>query len=494
MKRIFFALLALLMLILSACSSTVDSTPTAAAGTPASVTDPPSAAPTATPEPDYSAFVAELANFCVVNMFTCYYDNAVVTRFDFDSDGVQDWLVYKQADDPHGAWLMLDGAVPAASPAVLYDVSAAGDIRILYSETLGSAVVNKFYGSVGNSVDYYFTFDGVPGTRLAYYSSVWEHDDVFTVVRQIDGADDCSEEEWNAYIDSLALTEPGGSVPASDWQSMSLDLPAEALDSVAERLSLLPIVYEQYSADIDGDGVDDHFFILSTGAYGVNNLGEQYYMSGDTLSKYDSYAVGSWGNCYLLLRSNGGSPTAGVVESCDDYVSQFREAAFSSGEALSGIESDGDYQLDLYKNLITQTDGGWLAYAELMRPATVSDEALRQGLGDEYDVSDNGSYQSIYAGEAGYIYYRGTDSEPWRVNAMSDVVLTEVAAAGLVFIPDTATYDDSMSSMMFGVVREVNSLPELFEPPFEYITYDTIDVIVTVSGGEISHILYPYSP
>lgn len=109
MKRIFFALLALLMLILSACGSTVDSTPTAAAGTPASVTDPPSAAPTATPEPDYSAFVAELANFCVVNMFTCYYDNAVVTRFDFDSDGVQDWLVYKQADDPHGAWLMLDG-------------------------------------------------------------------------------------------------------------------------------------------------------------------------------------------------------------------------------------------------------------------------------------------------------------------------------------------------------------------------------------------------
>lgn len=116
MKRIFFALLALLMLILSACGSTVDSTPTAAAGTPASVTDPPSAAPTATPEPDYSAFVAELANFCVVNMFTCYYDNAVVTRFDFDSDGVQDWLVYKQADDPHGAWLMLDGAVPASRP------------------------------------------------------------------------------------------------------------------------------------------------------------------------------------------------------------------------------------------------------------------------------------------------------------------------------------------------------------------------------------------
>ena len=494
MKRIFFALLALLMLILSACSSTVDSTPTAAAGTPASVTDPPSAAPTATPEPDYSAFVAELANFCVVNMFTCYYDNAVVTRFDFDSDGVQDWLVYKQADDPHGAWLMLDGAVPAESPAVLYDVSAAGDIRILYSETLGSAVVNKFYGSVGNSVDYYFTFDGVPGTRLAYYSSVWEHDDVFTVVRQIDGADDCGEEEWNAYIDSLALTEPGGSVPASDWQSMSLDLPAEALDSVAGSLSLLPIVYEHSSGDIDGDGIADHYMVLSTGAYGVNDLGELYFLSGDTLSEYDSYAVGAWGDCHLLLLSNSGSPTASIVSDYDSCVRSFREAAFSGGEALSGIEADGDYQLTLYKALVTEAEGGWLAYAELKQPVTVSDEALRQGLGDEYDVSDNGSYQSIYAGNAGYIYNRSTDSEPWTVCAMSDVVLTEVTAAGLVFIPGTATYDDSMSSMMFGVVREVNSLPELFEPPFEYITYDTIDVIVTVSGGEISHILYPYSP
>lgn len=494
MKRIFFALLALLMLILSACGSTVDSTPTAAAGTPASVTDPTSAAPTATPEPDYSAFVAELANFCVVNMFTCYYDNAVVTRFDFDSDSVQDWLVYKQADDPHGAWLMLDGAVPAESPAVLYDVSAAGDIRILYSETLGSAVVNKFYGSVGNSVDYYFTFDGVPGTQLAYYSSIWEHDDVFTVVRQIDGADDCSEEEWNAYIDSLALTEPGSSVPASDWQSMPLDLPAEALDSVAGSLSLLPIVYEHSSGDIDGDGIADHYMVLSTGAYGVNDLGEQYFMSGDTLSEYDSYAVGAWGDCHLLLLSNSGSPTASIVSDYDSCVRSFREAAFSGGETLSGIEADGDYQLTLYKALVTEAEGGWLAYAELMRPVTVPDEALRQGLGDEYVVFDDGSYQSIYAGNAGYIYNRSTDSEPWTVCAMSDVVLTEVTAAGLVFIPGTATYDDSMSSMMFGVVREVNSLPELFEPPFEYITYDTIDVIVTVSGGEISHILYPYSP
>ena len=482
------------MLILSACGSTVDSTPTAAAGTPASVTDPTSAAPTATPEPDYSAFVAELANFCVVNMFTCYYDNAVVTRFDFDSDSVQDWLVYKQADDPHGAWLMLDGAVPAESPAVLYDVSAAGDIRILYSETLGSAVVNKFYGSVGNSVDYYFTFDGVPGTQLAYYSSIWEHDDVFTVVRQIDGADDCSEEEWNAYIDSLALTEPGSSVPASDWQSMPLDLPAEALDSVAGSLSLLPIVYEHSSGDIDGDGIADHYMVLSTGAYGVNDLGEQYFMSGDTLSEYDSYAVGAWGDCHLLLLSNSGSPTASIVSDYDSCVRSFREAAFSGGETLSGIEADGDYQLTLYKALVTEAEGGWLAYAELMRPVTVPDEALRQGLGDEYVVFDDGSYQSIYAGNAGYIYNRSTDSEPWTVCAMSDVVLTEVTAAGLVFIPGTATYDDSMSSMMFGVVREVNSLPELFEPPFEYITYDTIDVIVTVSGGEISHILYPYSP
>lgn len=494
MKRFALFLLCLLLLLsASACGSRAAAPTVPQAEAPEELLPSSPPTPSPTPELDYSACLAELVNFCVANMYTRYYDNAEVTRFDLNSDGVPDWLVYKQAEDPRGAWLMLDGSVPAESPAILYDISAAGGIQIYYSETLGSAVVYKYYGTSGYSVGYYLAFDREPGRCLAYSSSVWEHDDVFSLEWQIDG-ENCGEEEWNAYVDSLALVEPGEPEPASNWKNMSLDLPADALGGLAGRLAELPIVYEQYSGDIDGDGVDDHFFVLSTGAYGVNDLGERYYMSGDTLSEYDSYAVGAWGDCDLLLLSNAGSPTAGVVEDYDTCISSFREAAFSGGRELSGIEADGDYKLCLYKDLVSRTDGGWLAYAELMKPVTVSDEALRAGLGDGYDVSYENGYQRIYDEDGWHIYHRSSDSESWTVSAMSDVVLNEAADTGIVFIPDAATYEDYMNETMFGIAREVTSLPELFETSLEGFTYSNIDVIVTVSGGEISNILFPYSP
>ena len=95
MKRIAAILLCfLLVFFVSACGSVVSPSPAASAAVPQT--------PEPTPAPDYSLQAAEAANTCVVNMFTLGYDDARVTRFDFNSDGVEDWLVFKQTENPPG--------------------------------------------------------------------------------------------------------------------------------------------------------------------------------------------------------------------------------------------------------------------------------------------------------------------------------------------------------------------------------------------------------
>lgn len=171
MKRITAILLCfLLVFFVSACGSVVSPSPAASAAVPQT--------PEPTPAPDYSLQAAEAANTCVVNMFTLGYDDARVTRFDFNSDGVEDWLVFKQTENPQGAWLTLDGSEPAYCPVILYDSSAAGDIHLYYSAPLGTAVLNKFYSTAGYSESVYYGFDGFVGAELAYFKSSWDEGDV----------------------------------------------------------------------------------------------------------------------------------------------------------------------------------------------------------------------------------------------------------------------------------------------------------------------------
>lgn len=114
-----------------------------------------------------------------------------------------------------------------------------------------------------------------------------------------------------------------------------------------------------------------------------------------------------------------------------DYEARFREAVFASGAELAGLGADGQYRLRLYSDLMSETAGGWLAYAELMQRVTVTDEALRASLGDEYDVSYGDGYERIYAEEADFIYYRHSEDEPWTVCYMSELAATDRIASAL---------------------------------------------------------------
>lgn len=134
-----------------------------------------------------------------------------------------------------------------------------------------------------------------------------------------------------------------------------------------------------------------------------------------------------------------------------DYEARFREAVFASGAELAGLGADGQYRLRLYSDLMSETAGGWLAYAELMQRVTVTDEALRASLGDEYDVSYGDGYERIYAEEADFIYYRHSEDEPWTVCYMSELAATDRIASGVVFVPDTAGFDDWYCETMFGI-------------------------------------------
>ena len=394
--------------------------------------------PEPTPAPDYSLQAAEAANTCVVNMFTLGYDDARVTRFDFNSDGVEDWLVFKQTENPQGAWLTLDGSEPAYCPVILYDSSAAGDIHLYYSAPLGTAVLNKFYSTAGYSESVYYGFDGFVGAELAYFKSSWDEGDVW----QLQGVM-CTQEEMDAYIASLSLSEPGESVSVSGYREFSLDLPSEALGDVARKLDALSFASCLASGDIDGDRQADYMFRLS----------REYY-----------------------------------------YEARFREAVFASGVELAGLGADGQYRLRLYSDLMSETAGGWLAYAELMQRVTVTDEALRASLGDEYDVSYGDGYERIYAEEADFIYYRHSEDEPWTVCYVSELAATDRIASGVVFVPDTAGFDDWYCETMFGIAREVGTLPELFDMPGDFPSLYSEEVLVDVSGGEITLVTLPYSP
>lgn len=482
MKRITAILLCfLLVFFVSACGSVVSPSPAATAAVPQT--------PEPTPAPDYSLQAAEAANTCVVNMFTLGYDDARVTRFDFNSDGVEDWLVFKQTENPQGAWLTLDGSEPAYCPVILYDSSAAGDIHLYYSAPLGTAVLNKFYSTAGYSESVYYGFDGFVGAELAYFKSSWDEGDVW----QLQGVM-CSQEEMDAYIASLSLSEPGESVSVSGYREFSLDLPSEALGDAARKLDALSFASCLASGDIDGDGQADYMFRLSREYYGVECLGELYLMSGSMLTDYDSYAAGTWTDCCLVLSSNSGSPKGCVVFDHLDYEARFREAVFASGAELAGLGADGQYRLRLYSDLMSETAGGWLAYAELMQRVTVTDEALRASLGDEYDVSYGDGYERIYAEEADFIYYRHSEDEPWTVCYMSELAATDRIASGVVFVPDTAGFDDWYCETMFGIAREVATLPELFDMPGDFPSLYSEEVLVDVSGGEITLVTLPYSP
>lgn len=82
----------------------------------------------------------------------------------------------------------------------------------------------------------------------------------------------CTQEEMDAYIASLSLSEPGESVSVSGYREFSLDLPSEALGDVARKLDACLSPPAWPPATLTATGQADYMFRLSREYYGVECL------------------------------------------------------------------------------------------------------------------------------------------------------------------------------------------------------------------------------
>ena len=77
---------------------------------------------------------------------------------------------------------------------------------------------------------------------------------------------------------------------------------------------------------------------------------------------------------------------------------------------------------------------------------------------------------------------------------MSELAATDRIASGVVFVPDTAGFCDWDCETVFGIAREVATLPGLFDMPGDFPSPFSGEGLVDVSGGEITLVTLPYSP
>lgn len=489
MKRILIVLLCLcLAASFSGCGSLQDPALPEATVADSAVE---SEEPLPTPGPDFTEQLAYISNICCIYLYTEMEDGTQLTRFDFNGDDIDDWLVYKPCSDPHGAWLLLAGGDPYAEADVVFDRSAAGDVRIYYSPVLDCAIVNKFFSTAGYSMSDYIIYDGQPGDLVASSTRQWLFSDFVENTYQVLGSD-ADSEKLQDYINSLELCEPGELQDVGGWTQFDLDVQSGDLDIFARQLSELPFVWEYISGDIDGDGVLDYYYLIMGDVCGIDSFNTEYYEGGSSLvSKYKMDDARMYGNSAMLLLSNNGDTIFKFEDDSYENRVEMRELNSQSMDMLQGIEEDGDYVLTLYADMITEKDGGWLAYAEMESSVTIPDDELRAALGDKYEISYGEGYQDIYVDDI-LSYTRGDDSDPWYV--LEDaIVVSKTVGRGYIFVPGTSTFEDSMSLIMFGLTREVHTLPELFAPP-DYITYPYGSSLISVSGGEITNVTLLYSP
>ena len=172
------------------------------------------------------------------------------------------------------------------------------------------------------------------------------------------------------------------------------------------------------------------------------------------------------------------------------------ESAISRPPLLYGMEQNGQYNLTLYESGIQEVSDGTMVLADLMVPSTVTDEEAQNILAADSEANyyNGGSYEEIrYSG--GFLIRSACDSL-WNRSSSSDVIELEVFSSGKVFIPYNAQFTDNMTSIMFGSIRNVSSLNELFHVSLMGMefNYSSIEVQVTVSDGMITVVDMYYTP
>lgn len=444
------------------------------------------------PAPDGEAAAAFEAEALILARLYANGESGELFRLDFNGDGAEDLVLRK--DGMRTSWMFIPGG-SAPEPDIVFDLSAAGGMEVYYSESEGRLVIEKYYGSVGHSLEMYSLYDGVSFTEAA---SSEQGQDAPRPACVVDGVD-ATEAMYEARVEGLALArlENGADINGP----LSAGLPEGGYEAAAEYLSGLPFV-ERTELLESGESV----FYCNSGDNAPSGLALSYYEAmGSASSWYPD--LGEWGDYAVTLRADGSldfAPYEGsrapepTPEPSPEPTEPEPTPSAQAGDAmLEGIESDGEYLLTLYPDGLERVEGGCYVRAELTDFARYSDAEVEARLA-EY----GGEYSYEMTGEAEWIYYhdgsfcRPFGEEAWRSYGPSDAAELEVVSAGRVFVPDSAAIYDNCSPLAFGVFREVTRIEELFSVSFQGgdVDYPSAEVKVTVSGGQISAVDMYYTP
>lgn len=418
----------------------------------------------------------------------CLYTDSgecTVWRTDYTGDGQDDWVFRKTGEGLRESWMFIAGGAIPPEPDIFYDISAAGGLKIWYSEALGQMVIEKFYSS-GTAMDAYAPYDGEVHDYAASMRSEWE---VPFDAHTVDGSP-ATEEEYEEKLDSMRLAELSGGYTVSAATGLFLELPEGAYEQVCEALLGLPFV--ERSELLDGDGGTEYVLYCNGGLTGPEGLDTAYYEAGCELSVH-SEQIGYWGYLAAVIGRDGHVEFMSFDEA-DTLVRSDRVQASSS--LLPGMEQDGDYFLSIYSDGLERAADGCYAYAELtdiVKYTNAEVLELLSGLEDyEYSNTDGREEIAYYDG----FLVREAGEDFWRSYAPSDAPYMEVVSSGTVFVPDSAEFIDDLSSLLLGINHEVTSLEQMFSVDLDGYEhrYDPIEVIATVSGGRITCINMYYTP
>lgn len=201
---------------------------------------------------------AEAAYVAMISMMSGMYDGNTtkVYRFDYDHDGIDDWLVHY--DDAQQFWMLFKGGESQPTPTIFFNWGAAGSLQLLYSEADDSIYIKNAYSVITHGYESYFCYDG---TAHDYCLSTSYVDDPSAAVESgkyyYIGEKETTQQEYEKELNKLELRE----LPdATRGFSSFFDQPADMLESIAELISQYPFVTECFTKDIDGDGVDEYIF------------------------------------------------------------------------------------------------------------------------------------------------------------------------------------------------------------------------------------------
>ena len=179
------------------------------------------------PAPDGEAAAAFEAEALILARLYANGESGELFRLDFNGDGAEDLVLRK--DGMRTSWMFIPGG-SAPEPDIVFDLSAAGGMEVYYSESEDRLVIEKYYGSVGHSLEMYSLYDGVSFTEAA---SSEQGQDAPRPACVVDGVD-ATEAMYEARVEGLALAglENGADINGP----LSAGLPEGGYEAAAEYL------------------------------------------------------------------------------------------------------------------------------------------------------------------------------------------------------------------------------------------------------------------